>query len=274
MDLSGKIAVITGGAMGIGLATARRLVGAECAVAIWDINAAALESACTELRGMGGRVSGQLCDICDPASVQSCAERTARDLGPVDILINNAGYVRGGDLLDVPEDTLAKTVDVNLTSLLYTTRTFLPGMYERNLGHVVNISSAAGILGVPGMAAYSAAKWGVWGLTESMRHEALNRGKRGVRFSSIHPSYVATGMFEGARIPGLGSLLVPQVKSHDIIAACIVEDALKKGKPRLLRPRSVWLAILFRGLLPDSWFQAVMRLLGVHKSMSSWKGRQ
>jgi len=158
--------------------------------------------------------------------------------------------------------------------MLYTTRAFLPGMYERNLGHVVNISSAAGILGVPDMAAYSAAKWGVWGLTESLRHEARNRGKDGVRFSSIHPSYVATGMFEGARVPGLGSLLVPQVKNHDVIAECIVEQALKKGKPRLIRPRSVWLAILFRGLLPDAWFQAVIRLLNVHRSMSSWKGRQ
>ena len=240
MDLSGKVAVITGAAMGIGLATARRLVRAGCAVAIWDIQEAALESACAELRGMGGKVLGQRCDICDRAAVRTCAERTARELGPVDILINNAGYVRGGDLLDVPEDTLAKTVDVNLTSLLYTTRALLPGMYERNLGHVVNISSAAGILGVPDMAAYSAAKWGVWGFTESMRH----------------------------------SLLVPQVKSHDVIAACIVDQALKKGKSRLIRPRSVWLAILFRGLLPDAWFQAVMRLLSVHKSMSSWKGRQ
>jgi all-trans-retinol dehydrogenase (NAD+) len=136
----------------------------------------------------------------------------------------------------------------------------------------VNISSAAGILGVPDMAAYSAAKWGVWGLTESLRHEARNRGKD-VRFSSIHPSYIATGMFEGARVSGLGSLLVPQVKNHDVIAKCIVEGALKKGKPRLIRPRSVWLAILFRGLLPDAWFQGVIRLLNVHRSMSTWKGR-
>jgi len=191
MDLSGKIAVITGAAMGIGLATARRLVRAGCAVAIWDINEAALESACTELRGMGGKVLGQLCDICDQAAVQACAERTVRELGPVDILINNAGYVRGGDLLDVPEDTLAKTVEVNLTSLLYTTRTFLPGMYERNLGHVVNISSAAGILGVPGMAAYSAAKWGVWGLTESLRHELETSGSP-IGVTLVHPGGVRT----------------------------------------------------------------------------------
>lgn len=273
MELSGKIAVVTGAGMGIGLATARRLVRAGCAVAIWDINQSALDAACAELRGTGGMVIGLICDVSDVAAVRAAADQTVRELGPVDILINNAGYIRGGDLLDVAEDILAKTVDVNLTSLLFTTRAFLPGMYERNCGHVVNISSAAGILGVPDMAAYSAAKWGVWGLTESLRHEALNRGKHGVRFSSIHPSYIATGMFEGARMRGLGSLLVPQVKDHDVIAKCIVEGAIKKGKPRLIRPRSVWLAILFRGLLPDFWFQAVIRLLNVHRSMSTWKGR-
>jgi all-trans-retinol dehydrogenase (NAD+) len=273
MDLSGKIAVITGAGMGIGLATARRLVGQGCAVAIWDINRSALDAASTELRGLGGKVADLICDVSDAGAVRAAADQTVRELGPVDILINNAGYVRGGDLLDVPESELTKTVAVNLTALLHTTRAFLPGMYERNLGHVVNISSAAGILGVPDMAAYSAAKWGVWGLTESLRHEARNRGKLGVRFSSIHPSYIATGMFEGARMRGLGALLVPQVKDHDVIARCIVEGALKKGKSRLIRPRSVWLAILLRGLLPDSWFQAAIRLLDVHRSMSSWKGR-
>jgi all-trans-retinol dehydrogenase (NAD+) len=273
MELSDKTAVITGGAMGIGLATARRLVRAECAVAIWDVNSAALDNACAELRGMGGKVLGQICDVSNATAVRACAEQTARELGPVDILINNAGYVRGGDLLDVSEDNLAKTVEVNLTAMLYTTRAFLAGMYERNVGYVVNISSAAGILGLPDMAAYSAAKWGVWGLTESLRHEANNRGKGGVRFSSVHPSYIAIGMFEGARISGLGSLLVPQLKDHDVIAECIVEEALKKGKQRLIRPRSVWLAVLLRGILPDTWFQAVIRLLNVHKSMSTWKGR-
>ncbi len=273
MELSGKIAVVTGAGMGIGLATARRLVHAGCAVALWDINQAALDAACAELRAVGGTALGQVCDVSSAAAVRAAAEQTVRELGAVDILINNAGYVRGGDFLDVAEDTLVKTVDVNLTSLLHTTRAFLPGMYERNRGHVVNISSAAGILGVPDMAAYSAAKWGVWGLTESLRHEARNRGKRGVRFSSIHPSYIATGMFEGARVSGLGSILVPRVKSHDVIAECIVEEALKKGKPRLIRPWSVRLAILFRGLLPDAWFQGFIRLLNVHRSMSTWKGR-
>jgi all-trans-retinol dehydrogenase (NAD+) len=273
MQLLGKTAVVTGGAMGIGLCTARRLVRAGCSVALWDIDAGALAAACAELRGLGGRVLGQVCDVSDVAAVRACAEATLRELGQVDILINNAGYVRGGDLLEVAEATLRQTVDVNLTSMLYTMRAFLPGMYERDSGHVVNISSAGGILGVPGMAAYSAAKWGVWGLTESLRHEAHNRGKHGVRFSSVHPAYIATGMFEGARVGGVGALLVPRIASHDVIARAIVEDALRKGRPRIIRPRPVWLAILLRGLLPDSWFQAVIRLLNVHQSMSTWKGR-
>ena len=194
-------------------------------------------------------------------------------MGRVDILVNNAGYVSGGDLLDRPDDEWERTIDVNLTALIYTTRAFLPGMYERNSGHVVNISSAAGTIGVPGLAVYAATKWGVWGLTESLRMEAYNHKKNGVKFSTIHPSYVAKGMFEGARLGFPGRLIVPLVKSHDVIAKAIVDSALKKNRFSPKRPRTVNMNLRFRALMPDSWFQHFLMLMGVGGSMKSWYGR-
>ena len=146
-------------------------------------------------------------------------------------------------------------------------------MYERNSGHIVNISSAAAYLGVPELSVYAATKWAVWGLTESMRFEAQNLGKKGVKFSSIHPVYLKTGMFEGAKLGFLGNLLIPLVKNHDVIAKAIVNDALKKGKTQVRRPRTLRLATLLRGILPDKVFQQVLVLNGVHQSMNNWKGR-
>jgi len=274
MKLEGLHAVVTGGAMGIGLATVKRLLASGARVSIWDLNQNALDAAAAELSPYSDRIFTIRCDVTNASGVYFSADQSVNALGPIDILINNAGFVKGGNFLDQDDAAWKLTVDVNLTALIYTTRAVLPGMYERNKGHIVNISSAAGTLGVSGLAVYSAAKWAVWGFTESLRHEAINLGKRGVKFSSVHPSYIATGMFEGAKIRGLGGLIVPLVKNHDVIAKAIVESALKRGNMSPKRPRSVRLAILLRGILPNRLFLAFVRFLGIHKSMEAWTGRK
>jgi len=272
MNLRNKTAVVTGGAMGIGLATARRLVAEECVVTLWDLNKKALSEAQKELAARG-TVYVHQCDVTNKKLVYQLAKKAIKEMGRVDILVNNAGYVSGGDLLDRPDDEWERTIDVNLTALIYTTRAFLPGMYERDLGHIVNISSAAGTIGVAGLAVYAATKWGVWGLTESLRMEAYNQKKYGVKFSTIHPGYIAKGMFEGARLGFPGRLIVPLVKSHDVIAAAIVDSALKKGRYSPKRPKTVNMNLRFRALMPDSWFQHFLILMGVAGSMKSWYGR-
>lgn len=273
MELRGKTAIVTGGAMGIGFATAKLLVKEGCIVTIWDINQSELEKAKSELERFGGKVFVYHCDVTDKTRVYELAQQAISDMGTIDILINNAGYVKGGELLDQPDEVWEKTIQINLTAMLYTIRAVLPGMYERNFGHIVNISSASGLLGVANLSVYAATKWAVWGLTESMRFEAWNSGKKGVKWSSVHPSYLAKGLFEGAKLGFLGNLIVPLVKSHDVIARAIVNSALKKGKYLVLRPRSLRLTTLLRGILPDLLFQKMLIVMGVHKSMENWKGR-
>lgn len=273
MQLQGKTAVITGGAMGIGLATAHRLLREQCVVTLWDINPDALQAAVAELRSAGGTVFAHTCDVTDKTRVKAEAQRARQEMGHVDILINNAGYVRGGEFLQLSEDEWDRTIDVNLNALGHTIRAFLPEMYERNKGHIVNLSSASGLIGVPGLAAYAASKWAVYGLTESLRLEAHMKGKTGVRWSSIHPSYLAHGMFEGARLGAIDNLIVPLVKNHDVIARAIVESALKKGRLSPKRPYTLHLTPRIRALLPDPLFQRFLMLLGVTGSMNNWKGR-
>jgi all-trans-retinol dehydrogenase (NAD+) len=273
MRLEGKCAVVTGGGMGIGFATAKRLLDEGCKVTIWDINPQALDEAKNRLPQYKEKLFCHVCDVTDKKLIYEMAKTTEKEMGRVDILVNNAGYVKGGDILAHPDEIWEKTIDINLTSLVYTIRAFLPGMYERDEGHIVNISSAAGVLGVPDLAVYSATKWGVWGLTESMRYEAWSKGKKGVKYSSIHPSYIASGLFAGAKLAFPGNLIVPLLKDHDIIAKAIVNDAVIKGKYSVRRPKTIRLVIIMRGILPDRIFQKILDIMGVTKSMKNWTGR-
>ncbi len=274
MDLKSKCAVITGGAMGIGFATAQRLIAEGCQVTLWDLNGPALEEAKGTLEKMGGKVFTHVCDVTDKARVYELARQAVSDMGKVDILVNNAGYVMGGDFIEQPDEVWEKTIAVNLTSFIYTIRAFLPGMYERDCGHVINISSASALVGVPCLAMYAASKWAVWGLTESLRFEAWERGKKGVKWSTIHPCYIAKGMFEGAKLRGIGNWIAPLLKSHDVIAEAIVESALKKGRYSPKRPRTLRSMVLLRGLVPDMLYQRLVDFLGVTGSMNNWCGRK
>jgi len=274
MNLDGMSAVITGGAMGIGLATCKRLVKEGVSVTLWDMNSGALASAKEELKPLNGKVFFHQCDVTDKNRVYELAKTAQQEMGKVDILINNAGVVYGGEILERSDEEWEKTIDVNLTALIYTIRAFLPRMYERNLGRIINISSASATLGVPGLAVYTATKWAVWGLTESLRFEAYNNGKNGVKYSSIHPSYIAQGLFHGAKLGFPGSLIVPLLKDHDVIAKTIVDSAIKKGRYSPKRPVTVNLNPRLRGLLPDSWFQKLMIIMGIPQSMKTWTGRK
>jgi all-trans-retinol dehydrogenase (NAD+) len=272
MDLKGKTAVVTGGAAGIGLETCRRLVKEGCSVTLWDVDAKGLARARKELGANGAKVFTYTCDVTKGARVAELARRAAKDMGQVDILVNNAGILVPGTFLEQPVEKWQKTVDVNLVAILHTIYAFLPGMNKRNSGAIVNVSSAAGTLGIPGLAVYGATKWALWGLTESLRHESWNAGIRGIQWSSIHPMYVTTGVFAGARLPGIGGILSPRVKSHDAVAKAIVEYALKRRRFAPKRPRSVKIGIVLRGLLPDAAFFRTLRLIGVHRGMDSWVG--
>ncbi len=271
-DLSGKTAVVTGGAGGIGFDTVVRLLKEECRVAVWDASEAGMKEASVKLIDYSDKLQWRKVDIADPEETNEAAEELKASWGSPDILINNAGVMRRGTFLEGKDADWPLTIDVNLNGVMNTIKEFLPDMYQKNSGHIVNISSAAGMLGVSGLAVYSASKWAVHGLTDSLREEAYTAGKN-VRFSSVHPFYIATGLFEGAQIKGLGNILVPRVKNHDVIAKAIVDDALRRGRMKIYRPRSLFLIDLLKGILPYPAFAQFIRLLKVQDSMIYHKGK-
>lgn len=271
-DLKGRKALVTGGAMGIGLATCKRLLREGCEVTVWDMNPTALEDARRELSALG-TVHAHLCDVTDKPRVLELCGQAEKDMGQVDILINNAGFVKAGGFCDHPIEDWERETAVNLTSMYYTIHSLLPGMYRRNLGHIVNISSSAGLMGVADLAVYCATKWGVFGLTESLRYEALRDKKNGIKFTSVHPIFLKTGMFEGGTLNILGNLLIPSIESHDEVAEAIVERGLKKNHHVIKLPMTLQLVFIARALLPDSAMNIVARIMGIGGSMSKWVGR-
>lgn len=271
-QLSGSSAVITGGAMGIGLATAKRLLDADCRVTIWDINEDALKKAEEQFASLKGKLYCHLCHITDENQVNQKAKEAKREMGRVDILINNAGMVVPGRFCSHTPAIRCKETSVNLVAMYYTIYAFLPAMYQRNCGHIVNISSGAGLIGMPDLAVYCATKWAVYGLTESLRFEAIMDGKTGVHFSSVHPGILTHGMFEGSKLNLFGEIMIPRVKSYDKIAKVIVNRALKKNRYIVKYPKNLHMGPLARALLPDRIMSNLMLLAGIGNTMKNWKG--
>lgn len=272
-NLSGKKAVVTGGAMGIGLETTRRLLKEGVDVTVWDMNESAFRNVEPSLRETGRNVYFHTCDVSDKERVFELSEIAKQEMGRVDILINNAGFVKTGRFCDQPIENAISMTDVNLNAIYYTTYAFLPDMYKRNSGHIVNISSAGGLIGVPDISVYCATKFAVLGFTESLRFEAVRDNKKGVKFSSVHPNFIKEGMFEGGSLNFLGNLIVPGLKNHDVIAEDIIEKALKRNRGVIKRPKSLQLSLFLRSILPNSFFCGLLRIMGINRGMEDWVGR-
>ena len=234
LELKGKTALITGGAGGLGLATARALGREGSRVALWDINGKKINDAVSALRADGITATGWELDVTDPAAVRAGAISLEREFGPIDILDNNAGVHTPGDFLSATDADIKRQVDVNLNSYFHCARAFVPGMAARNSGHVIMIASAAGLLGVPGMAAYSATKHAVIGFAESLRLELRRDGKTGVGFTIVCPSFIDTGMFPDTKPPLFTPWLKPEVLAEKIVAA-IKADRLYVREPAMVK---------------------------------------
>ncbi|MCB9729402.1 MAG: SDR family oxidoreductase [Deltaproteobacteria bacterium] len=267
-QLAGSIALITGGASGIG-----RLMGLELArrgarVVVWDLDAAALDAVVSELDGATGRASaGMVCDISDRHAVYAAAERVRAEVGPVDIVVNNAGVVSGRPFQELSDEAIERTFQVNTLALFWTAKAFLPGMVERGRGHIVTIASASGLVGVPRLVDYAASKHAAVGFDESLRME-LRETAPGVKTTVVCPYYIDTGMFAGVRtrFPALLPILEPGPTARRII------DAIEADEERLILPPSVRLLPVFRAL-PTALFDRGAEWLGVTASMDAFHGR-
>ena len=190
-DMSGRTAVVTGGARGIGLATAKRLAESGCAIALWDVDDARLAEAAAKL---GGTVDRQVVDVTRAESVAAAAQASAGSMGGIDILVNSAG-IAGPNFKtwEYPVEEWGRVIDIDLNGTFLCCRAVVPIMLKRDYGRIVNIASIAGKEGNPAAAPYSAAKAGVIGLTKSLGKELAETG---ITVNCITPAAVRTEIFD------------------------------------------------------------------------------
>ncbi len=265
-DVKNKYVLITGAAMGMGKIFARKFAADGAKLVLVDVNKEALEHTAEEIRSTGGEVATYVCDLSQRRNVEELADKVHAEVGKMDVVVNNAGVVFGGEFLEVDQDKHDLTISVNTMAVMWMTRAFLPDMIEKGAGHFLNMASASGLLGLPKGASYAASKWACIGFSESIRLEMAELGHKNIKVTTVAPSYIRTGMFDGVNAP----LLTPILDPEEVVDKAY--RAFKRDQILVLEPFMVKVTPLLKGLLPPPLFDVVGKLFGVTRSMESWKG--
>ncbi|MDB5513116.1 MAG: fabG 5 [Enterovirga sp.] len=194
--LQGKTAIVTGGAGGIGSATCRRFAREGAAVAVFDLNLEAAQSVAEEINGSGGKAAAFRCDITERAEVEAAVAGTAEALGPIGVLVNNAGFDIFKPFLATQPSEWDRLISVNLVGALTMHHVVLPGMVERGYGRVVNVASDAARVGSTGEAVYAACKSALLGLTKTLARE---HARHGITLNVVCPGPTDTNLFDEFR---------------------------------------------------------------------------
>ncbi len=260
-QIKNKSILITGGASGIGKIMTRICLekGAKNVI-VWDLNPQGAEE--------DSRVKAYKVNVAKPEEISETYAKVKAEVGQVDILINNAGIVRGNNTFDkqTPQDIML-SMDVNATGPMLVGLEVIGDMIKRDSGHICNISSAAGTLGVPRLSVYCASKWAVIGWTDSLRIE-LKKMKSNVKATVIAPYFINTGMFDGVE-----SFIFPILKPEKVASKVI--RAIEKDKYYKGIPFPEHLMRFVQGILPHCVFDFIFgEICGVNRVMDHFTGRK
>lgn len=256
-DLNGRVAVVTGAGSGIGRATSEALARAGCHVAAVDIDAAALAATEASLGSLGVSVSSHVLDVANPKRMQALPEAVLAQHPTIDIVVNNAGVSVTAPFLEQSTADLEWIVGINLWGVIYGCKYFIPHLLRAPEGHIVNLSSVFGLIGLPGQSSYAMTKFAVRGFSESLRAELapLNIG-----VTSVHPGAVRTNIVRSARMSGDGYEHLRQ-KTMDWFernavspehAARLIVKGIQRNTARVLITPEAYLLDAIKRLFPVS----------------------
>ncbi|MFF0814204.1 SDR family oxidoreductase [Rhodococcus sp. NPDC003318] len=252
IELGGRVAVVTGGARGIGRAIATALRDNGTSVAIGDIDASATARTCDELG-----VYGALLDVTDPASVESFLDEVESVLGPVTVWVNNAGIMPIGSVLDQDDALVGRAIDINVRGVMNGARAAARRMVARGGGgRIVNVASIAGRMPAPGMAVYSGTKFAVVGFGDALDAELEDHG---VRVSTLLPSFTNTDLISGTTPGPLTRPIPPQQ-----VAAAVV-TVLRRGRRQAVVPARLSGGSALWQLFPRPVARVLRRSMGLDR---------
>lgn len=243
-----KVVLITGGGRGIGLATAISLRKLGAKIAIGDIDLELAQQAAAQVQGFGGYL-----DVRVQSSFDELIAQIEAELGPIDILINNAGIMPMGAMVNESQAITDAQIDINLRGVIHGMKAVLPKMLERKTGHIVNVASLAGKYPIPGASVYCATKFAVVGLTASMQQELRDTA---IGLSAVLPSKVLTELSSGTG----DSLPIPTVEPHDVAEAII--KAIEHNLPEIAVPNYLTHTPKAYGLVPHWLNKGFRKLIG------------
>jgi all-trans-retinol dehydrogenase (NAD+) len=263
MELYGRNVLITGAARGMGRLEALAFAREGAKLIITDVDAGTLDETVGELRAAGHSVRSYVVDVSDRTACFELSEKVAAEAGTPDVLVNNAGIVVCDEVLNMSERDFRRMMDVNYFGMIWMMQAFVPAMVARGSGHVVNMCSSAGKMGVPRLGGYCATKFAAIGITDTIRPELK---KTGVKFTIVNPGYVNTGMFGDAKVP-----FITRWQEPGAVADAIAE-AVKHNHGEICVPRfAVRFATFMRGLCVPRITDPLNAMLGGHSSFESWQ---
>ncbi|XP_062936043.1 epidermal retinol dehydrogenase 2-like isoform X1 [Cynocephalus volans] len=270
-NVAGEIVLITGAGSGLGRLLALRFACLGSVLVLWDVNKDGNEETCRMAREAGAtRVHAYTCDCSDREEIYRVAHQVKNEVGDVSILINNAGIVTGKNFLDCPDELMEKSFDVNFKAHLWTYKAFLPAMIANNHGHLVCISSSAGLVGVNGLADYCASKFAAFGFAESVFTETVAQKQKGIKTTIVCPFFIKTGMFEGCTTgcPSLLPILEPEYVVRKIV------DAILQEQLYLYIPKFLYFIMFLKSLLPLKTALLIAEYLDILHVMDGFTGQK
>jgi short-subunit dehydrogenase len=266
-DINDSTVLVTGAAKGMGRRMARRFGEEGAKLVLVDVDADNLTDAKKDFNDRGYPVETFTCDLSERENIHTLYDEVNESVGNVDILVNNAGVVQGGKLEDITDEQDELTFDVNMKAVHWMTKKFIGDLKSSEDSHIVQMASAAGMIGVPDQILYSASKWFVIGFSRALRQELQSYNHDQVGMTIVCPSLVDTGMFEGAEPPMLLPILKPDYMADKIV------EGVRKNKLFVREPFLLKLMPLMKGLLPIKAVDFILDKLGARDLMNNWTGR-
>ncbi|XP_074596937.1 epidermal retinol dehydrogenase 2-like [Brevipalpus obovatus] len=265
-DVSSETVLITGAGSGIGRLLAIKLASMVDNLVLWDIDEPRLQETGKEVQKAGGKCKLYTCDLSRKESVHETVAKVKNDVGPITMIINNAGIVVGKPILELSDDNIRRTFEVNTLSHFWIIRSFLPDMMKKNHGHIVSLASVASFVGSGKLTDYSASKAAAYSLQESLYLELGAAGYDGIKFTSVCPYLIGTGMFHGASdkvIP----MLTPEYVTDQII------EAIRTDQYILVLPRLFYFILALKSMIPIGAGFYLSKALGGLDMMKNFSGR-